>query len=97
MPFAAYAKMTPQGLDSIVAYLHSLKPIEHKVRQNRRADQIPLMVKRRPVSKGVVSLGWLRRTPTNIARRVSSDCTRSSMSRFSARFWEGPAYAIGND
>jgi len=32
MPFAAYAKMTPQDLDSIVAYLHSLKPIGHKVR-----------------------------------------------------------------
>ena len=32
MPFAAYAKMTPDDLNAIVAYLHALKPIEHKVR-----------------------------------------------------------------
>jgi mono/diheme cytochrome c family protein len=32
MPFAEYAKMQPSDLDSIVAYLHSLKPVSHKVR-----------------------------------------------------------------
>ena len=32
MPFDAYAKMTPADLDSIVAYLHSIKPVSHKVR-----------------------------------------------------------------
>ena len=32
MPFDAYAKMTTADLDAIVAYLHSLKPVNHKVR-----------------------------------------------------------------
>jgi len=32
MPFEAYAKMTASDLDSIVAYLRSLKPVANKVR-----------------------------------------------------------------
>ena len=32
MPFAAYAKMTADDLDSIVAYLHSIKPVANKVK-----------------------------------------------------------------
>ena len=32
MPFDAYAKMTPDDLNSIVAYLRSIKPVSHKVR-----------------------------------------------------------------
>jgi hypothetical protein len=32
MNFAMYAKMTPQDLDAMVAYLRSIKPVNNKVR-----------------------------------------------------------------
>ena len=32
MPFDAYAKMAPDDLNAIVAYLRSIKPVSHKVR-----------------------------------------------------------------
>jgi hypothetical protein len=32
MNFAMYAKMTPQDLDAMVAYLRSIKPVHNKVR-----------------------------------------------------------------
>ena len=31
MPWQGYAKMTSEDVDAIVAYLRSIKPVEHKV------------------------------------------------------------------
>ena len=34
MPFASFKKMTPEDLDAIVAYLHTIKPIRNKIEPN---------------------------------------------------------------
>ena len=34
MPFSSFKKMTPEDLDAIMAYLHTIKPIKNKIEPN---------------------------------------------------------------
>jgi mono/diheme cytochrome c family protein len=41
MPFAWFKKMTADDLDAVVAYLHTLKPLNHKVEPNFTLQTLP--------------------------------------------------------
>lgn len=41
MPFAWFKRMTAEDLDAIVAYLHTLKPLNHKVEPNLTLQTLP--------------------------------------------------------
>jgi mono/diheme cytochrome c family protein len=41
MPFAWFKKMTPEDLDAIVAYLHTMKALNHKIEPNLTLQSLP--------------------------------------------------------